>query len=47
MIRNKTDAGNSIETSHDCNRNRLGTLDRAMDRVGAISSTDSVLAEGQ
>jgi hypothetical protein len=47
MIRNKTDAGNSIETSHEDNRNRWTPLDRAMCWLETISSTGSGLAEGQ
>jgi hypothetical protein len=46
MIRNKTDAGNSIETSHEYNQNRV-LLDRAIGRVETIDSTGSGLAEGQ
>jgi hypothetical protein len=35
MIQNKTDAGNSIETSHEYNQNRQATLDHVVDVLGS------------
>jgi hypothetical protein len=47
MIRNKIDAGNSIESSHEYNQNRWTPLYCAMCWLETIGSTGSGLAEGQ
>jgi hypothetical protein len=47
MIRNKTDAGNSIETSHEYNQNHQATPDCAVGWVETTDITGSVRAEGR